>query len=169
MGKLRAQLGHVIGVRGSWIVCSLLLASGLLAGCNDTSGTGASNATPSATGPMGGVIAESISRGTTSTASSSSSASTGSTPVASDKTVDVTWSAPTENTNGSALTDLAGYTIYYGTSPTALTESVKVSNAGATDYVVQGLTGGTWYFAVTAYTSAGLQSSYSTVVSRTIT
>jgi len=81
----------------------------------------------------------------------------------------VTWSAPTANTNGSALTDLAGYTIYYGTSPTALTHSVQVSNAGATDYVVQGLASGTWYFAVTANTSAGLQSSYSAIVSRTIT
>jgi hypothetical protein len=122
---------------------------------------------------MGTVVGGSISRGTTSsgtisTASSSSSTSTASTPATSAKSVDVTWSAPTANTNGSALTDLAGYTIYYGTSPSALTQSVKVSNAGATDYVVQGLSGGTWYFAVTAYTSAGLQSSYSTVVSRTI-
>jgi hypothetical protein len=81
----------------------------------------------------------------------------------------VTWSPPTANTNGSALTDLAGYTIYYGTSPGSLTQSVQVPNAGATDHVVQGLTGGTWYFAVKAYTSGGLQSSYSTVVSRTIT
>lgn len=81
----------------------------------------------------------------------------------------MTWTAPTANTNGSALTDLAGYTIYYGTSPTALTQSVSVPNAAATDRVVQGLTGGTWYFAVKAYTSAGLQSNYSTVISRTIT
>jgi hypothetical protein len=81
----------------------------------------------------------------------------------------VTWSAPTDNTNGSALTDLAGYTIYYGTSPAALKQSVSVANAAATDYVVQGLASGTWYFAVTAYTSGGLQSGYSTVVSRTIT
>lgn len=81
----------------------------------------------------------------------------------------MTWSPPTSNTNGSALTDLAGYTIYYGTSPGNLNLSVKVPNAGATDHVVQGLPGGTWYFAVTAYTNAGLQSSYSVVVSRTIT
>ena len=81
----------------------------------------------------------------------------------------MTWSPPTANTNGSALTDLAGYTIYYGTSPTTLSKSVSVPNAGATDHVVQGLSGGTWYFAVRAYTSAGLESSYSTVISRTIT
>jgi hypothetical protein len=86
-----------------------------------------------------------------------------------DKSVDVTWTAPTAYTNGSALTDLAGYTIYYGTSPGVLNQSVTVTNAGATDYVITGLSGGTWYFAVTAYTSAGLQSSYSTVISRTIT
>lgn len=81
----------------------------------------------------------------------------------------MTWTAPTANTNGSALTDLAGYTIYYGTSPATLTQSVSVPNAGATDHVVQGLAGGTWYFAVRAYTTAGLESSYSTVISRTIT
>lgn len=172
VGKLRAQLGHVIGTRGSWIVCSLLLASGLLAGCNDTSGTSASNATPSASSGTTRVVADSISSGTTSTGSSGT-VSTGSTssspPAATDKSVDVTWTAPTANTNGSALTDLAGYTIYYGTSPTALTQSVSVPNAGATDHVVQGLTGGTWYFAVKAYTSAGLQSSYSAIISRNIT
>lgn len=172
MGNLRAQLGHKTGARGSWIVCALLLASSLLGGCNDTSGTSASSAAASATSAPGIVAPHSISRGTTSgttsTATSSGSTSTSSTPVTTDKSVDVTWSAPTANTNGSALTDLAGYTIYYGTSASALTRSVQVTNAGATDYVVQDLTGGTWYFAVTAYTTAGLQSSYSTVVSKTI-
>lgn len=172
MGNLRAQLGHETGARGSWIVCALLLASSLLGGCNDTSGTSASSAAASATSAPGIVAPHSISRGTTSgttsTATSSGSTSTSSTPVTTDKSVDVTWSAPTANTNGSALTDLAGYTIYYGTSASALTRSVQVTNAGATDYVVQDLTGGTWYFAVAAYTSAGLQSSYSTVVSKTI-
>ena len=103
------------------------------------------------------------------TQSTGSTGSAASTPAAADKSVDVTWSAPTANTNGSALTDLAGYTIYYGTSPSQLSQSVRVPNAGATDHVVQGLTGGTWYFAVSAYTSAGLQSTYSAVVSRTIT
>jgi hypothetical protein len=89
--------------------------------------------------------------------------------VVSDKAVDVTWAAPTANTNGSALTNLAGYTIYYGTSPTSLTQAISIPNAGATDYVVQGLPGGTWYFAVKAYTSGGLESGYSSIVSRTIT
>ena len=83
-------------------------------------------------------------------------------------TADVSWTPPTTNTDGSTLTDLAGYNIYYGTSPTALTKKVQVSNIGVTNYVISGLTTGTWYFAVTAYSSAGTESSLSNVASKTI-
>ena len=82
---------------------------------------------------------------------------------------DVSWTPPTTNTNGSTLTNLAGYEIYYGTSTTALTQKVQVANIGVTNYVVSGLTSGTWYFAVTAYTSAGAQSALSNIASKTIT
>lgn len=81
----------------------------------------------------------------------------------------MTWAAPTRNTDGSALTNLAGYRIYYGTNRATLNRSVDVPRAGATDYVVQGLETGTWYFAVAAYTNSGLESVYSSVVSKTIT
>lgn len=153
----------------------MLLASTLLAGCNDSTATSPADA--AANGPaaqsLSGNIAPDRTLSPTSTASStdtSTPASTPkSTPATTNKSVDVTWSAPTANTNGSALTNLAGYTIYYGTNPSSLSKSVKVANAGATDYVVQGLSDGTWYFAVTAYTNTGLQSSYSTIVSKTIT
>ncbi len=82
---------------------------------------------------------------------------------------DVSWTPPTTNTNGSTLTNLAGYTIYYGTSATALTQTVQVANIGVTNYVISGLTSGTWYFAVTAYTNAGAQSALSNIASKTIT
>ncbi|MGC8522484.1 MAG: putative Ig domain-containing protein [Steroidobacteraceae bacterium] len=84
-------------------------------------------------------------------------------------TADVSWTPPTTNTDGSTLTDLAGYNIYYGTSPTALTQKVQVSNIGLTNYVISGLASGTWYFAVTAYTSSGAESAMSNVASKTIT
>ena len=83
-------------------------------------------------------------------------------------TATLAWTAPTQNTNGSALTDLAGFEIYYGTSRTNLNQSVQVSNASATSYTVTGLTSGTWYFAVAAYTSTGAQSGMSAVGSKTI-
>ena len=80
----------------------------------------------------------------------------------------MSWTAPTENTNGTALTDLAGYTIYYGTSSGALTDSIQVANASAIGYVVGNLNSGTYYFEVSAYTTAGTQSARSSMGSKTI-
>lgn len=81
---------------------------------------------------------------------------------------DISWTPPTTNTNGTTLTDLGGYYIYYGTSASSLTQKVQVTNIGLTSYEVGGLTAGTWYFAVAAYTTSGAQSSLSNVVSTTI-
>lgn len=81
----------------------------------------------------------------------------------------MSWRAPTRNTDGSALTDLAGYRVYYGTKPGALNQSADVPRAGAINLTVGGLTTGTWYFAVAAYTNTGLESIRSSTVSKTIT
>ncbi len=78
------------------------------------------------------------------------------------------WLPPTENSDGSTLTNLAGYTVYYGTSPDNLAQSVKVSNPGLTAYAVTGLSSGTWYFAVTSYSADGVESSRTTTVSTKI-
>jgi hypothetical protein len=56
------------------------------------------------------------------------------------------------------LGNLAGYYIYYGTSPDSLSQSVTVTNAGLTRYVLSGLAKQTWYFAMTAYNSIGVES-----------
>ena len=47
-------------------------------------------------------------------------------------TATISWIPPTQNTDGSALTDLAGYRIYYGTSPSSLNQNVELSNPGLT-------------------------------------
>lgn len=101
-------------------------------------------------------------------AASTGSTGAGATGAGATGTADVSWTPPTTNTDGSTLTDLAGYYIYYGTSPSALTMKVQVSNIGVTNYVISGLTAGTWYFAVTAYSSAGTESSPSNLASKTI-
>lgn len=80
----------------------------------------------------------------------------------------LSWVAPTTNTDGTPLTDLAGFVINYGTSATALSQTVTVSGATASGYTIQGLSAGTWYFTVTAYTSVGTQSAPSNVASETI-
>jgi hypothetical protein len=78
------------------------------------------------------------------------------------------WTPPTGNTDGSVLTNLAGYNVHYGTSPDKLTQVVKLANPGLTSYVVDNLTTGRWYFAVTSYAANGTESSNSGVISTTI-
>lgn len=80
----------------------------------------------------------------------------------------VTWTPPTQNTNGSTLTNLAGYNIEYGTSASELTQSIQVTNPGLTSYVVSNLAPGTYYFGVAAYNASGEQSSLSNVRSKTV-
>jgi hypothetical protein len=80
----------------------------------------------------------------------------------------LSWVAPTENTNGTPLMNLAGYRIYYGTSATALTHTVQIANPGIVTYVVSNLSPGTWYFSIGDYTSANVESGVSVVVSKTI-
>jgi hypothetical protein len=76
--------------------------------------------------------------------------------------------APTQNTDGSALTDLAGFRIYYGTSPSNLTQLVQLAGATLTSYTANSLAAGTWYFGATAYTTSGTQSAMSAIASKTI-
>jgi Fibronectin type III domain len=80
----------------------------------------------------------------------------------------IQWIPPTENTDGSVLTNLVGYKIHYGTSAGALTQSVTITNAGLTAYTLSNLSPGTWYFAMTAYSAAGAESSSSEVISATL-
>jgi hypothetical protein len=78
------------------------------------------------------------------------------------------WMPPTENTDGSVLTNLAGYKVHYGTSPDQLTQVEKLTNPGLTSYVVDNLSAGTWYFSVSSYSANGTESSSSGVVSTAI-
>ncbi|HEV8334287.1 MAG TPA: putative Ig domain-containing protein [Steroidobacteraceae bacterium] len=80
----------------------------------------------------------------------------------------LSWTPPTENTNGTTLTNLAGYRIYYGTSSGAMTQRITVANAGTARYVVDGLAAGTWYFNVRAYTTAGVESTASNTATKTV-
>jgi hypothetical protein len=80
----------------------------------------------------------------------------------------LSWTPPTQNTDGSTLTNLAGYRLYYGTSATALTQSIQIANPSVSTYVIDGLAPTTYYFAVRAYTSDGAESANSNVASKTL-
>jgi hypothetical protein len=80
----------------------------------------------------------------------------------------LTWLPPTTNTNGTPLTNLAGFKVYWGTSPGNYTSSVTVMNPGLATYVVGSLTPNTYYFTVTALNSSGAESVFSNAASKTI-
>lgn len=80
----------------------------------------------------------------------------------------LTWTPPTQNTDGTSLTNLAGYRIAYGTTSTALTSTIQVANPGLSSYTVTNLAPGTYYFAVRAYSSSGTESNNSNVQTKTV-
>jgi len=168
----------------SVVLCTLVTFG--LAACGSDGGSSASSAasasSTSQVAPNVGLIDRSTGTGsttqTTAPASSNTTPASSATVVAgttspppqklSTGAVTLDWTPPTENSDGSALTNLAGYTVYYGSSPDKLTQSVKVSNPGLTAYTLTNLPAGTWYFAVTSYSSVGLESSRSGVISAQI-
>jgi hypothetical protein len=89
--------------------------------------------------------------------------------------LDATWTAPTTNTDGSPLTDLVSYWLYYGTSSSPCPGSSSVQMASPTpspspsqtiSLRLTGLTTGTLYnVAVTAVDATGNQSSCSNLAS----
>ncbi len=80
----------------------------------------------------------------------------------------LTWNPPTQNTDGTPLTNLKGYKVYWGTSQTTLTNSVTVDNPGLSSYVVDQLTPATWHFAVSAVNTANIESAPSNLTSKQV-
>ena len=81
--------------------------------------------------------------------------------------VTLSWDAPTTNADGTPLTDLAGYKVYYGNYSGKYSQNIDVGNVPT--YTVDNLTDGlTYYFSITAYDTSGNESRYSNEVSRTI-
>ena len=80
----------------------------------------------------------------------------------------VSWTPPTMRSDGTVLTNLAGYRIYYGDAPDLYNQVVSVTNIGLTSFLVENLPAGTWYFAVSAYDSSGVESELSNSGTKTI-
>jgi hypothetical protein len=78
------------------------------------------------------------------------------------------WSAPTQNADGTPLTNLSGYRLYYGTDAGNLNTSIQIGNPSITTQVVENLSAATWFFALRTVTAAGVESALTNVVSTTI-
>jgi len=80
----------------------------------------------------------------------------------------LSWTPPTLNTDGSPLTDLAGFRIYYGTASRQYSASVTIPGKAISSAVIESLAPATWYFAVRAYNTSGVESDYSSEARKTV-
>ena len=80
--------------------------------------------------------------------------------------VTLSWTPPTQNEDGSALTDLAGYYIYYGDTQGTYPNSVRIDNPSVSTYVVDNLTPNTYYFVATAFNATETESRHSNEVAK---
>jgi hypothetical protein len=65
------------------------------------------------------------------------------------------------NVDGTALTDLSGYIVFYGTASRIYSGSLKISDPGITLTSIEDLPSGRWYFSVKSVNAAGVESDFS--------
>ena len=85
----------------------------------------------------------------------------------STQSLTLNWTAPTQNTDDSELTDLVNFKLYYGTDPDALDQSVLIGPLQSS-YTLSNLPSNTdYYFVITAINSNDDESDRSNVVMKT--
>jgi hypothetical protein len=80
----------------------------------------------------------------------------------------LSWTPPTQNTDGTPLRDLSGYRVRFGTQAGDYANAVSIANPGLTAYTIDQLTPATWHFVVTAVNANGVESSSSNAASKSI-
>jgi len=83
--------------------------------------------------------------------------------------VTLTWTPPTRNTDGSPLTDLAAYKIYYGLSEGDYPNEIRIDNPGISSYLVENLSPNDYYFVSTSVNFSDVESDFSNVAFKTVT
>lgn len=82
--------------------------------------------------------------------------------------VTLSWVAPTQNADGSPLTNLAGYKIFYGTSSRNYDHEIHINNPSMTTYVVDNLVPDTYFFAAKSFNTSGVESTWSGEAVKTV-
>ena len=80
--------------------------------------------------------------------------------------IELAWTPPTQKADGSSLTDLAGYRFYLGTQSGRYDQTITVETPGIARYVIDNLSSGTYYVAMTSYRQNGIESDLSNEVSK---
>jgi hypothetical protein len=87
---------------------------------------------------------------------------------ATNGSVSLAWTPPTQNDDGSTLTDLSGYKIHYGTESGNYSQTVDVENPGLSRFDLSSLPQGQIFIAMTSVNASGAQSAFSSEVSVTV-
>lgn len=129
-------------------------------GSTDTSTTSSGSTTTTTTST------DTTSTTTTDTTASTTTGTTTATPTA----VSLTWTVPTQRTDGQPLSpsDIVGYEIYLTGDATGTQQVININDGTMTAYQVTDLAADTWHFAISAFDSTGLASDLSNVVSVTL-
>jgi hypothetical protein len=80
----------------------------------------------------------------------------------------LSWTAPATNDDGTPISDLAGYRVYYGTASGYYTDNVTISNPSTVTATISNLPADTYYVVVRAFNSVNIESKASNEVSKTI-
>lgn len=137
-------------------------------------GGGGGGSTSSPTQVDGGSSSSGSSGGSTggSTGGSSGGSSGGSgssnTPPPSGGSITISWTPPNTRADGTTLTDLAGYHIYYGTASGIYSQAVTVASASATSYTIANLAAGTYYVTMRAFDTSNVESNSTPEASKVI-
>lgn len=81
--------------------------------------------------------------------------------------VSLAWQPPAENEDGSLLTDLSGYRIYYGSFSRSYDDTVVIEDSAVTQWNME-LASGEYYIAMTAFDAEGNESAYSNEIVRSV-
>ena len=140
--------------------------SGLPSWASFNNSTGELSGVPGAAGVNTGIII-SVTDGALSTSLPAFSITVAD-PTVSVGSVTLNWVVPTQNEDGTPLTDLAGYKILWGTTSGNYPNSVTINDKNATSYVVDNLSSGTYEFVATSFNSSGVESRYSSPATKVV-
>jgi hypothetical protein len=88
-----------------------------------------------------------------------------------DGSATVSWAAPTTNTDGTPLTNLAGFKVYHALTSAGVATAVPtvINSPTTTTFSATGLAVGTHFYGATAFNTLGAESALSNIGSKAIT
>lgn len=81
----------------------------------------------------------------------------------------LSWTPPSTNSDGTPISNFAGYYIVYGRTEAGMDRQIIINNPSISRYTVSGLSAGTWYFALKSFTTNfAIISNLSNIRSKTV-